>query len=117
MWLLSFFQAVLLSNGLLPSHRTPVPSTAPRLALRLCHPANESLIDIAGDNGCLYQQICAPSIHAEAPAGSDYVRLHFLATLADGTIIYDTRESRSPVEVRLGMTPSEMVRICFVRAT
>ena len=55
------------------------------------------------------QQLQAAQPNSEMPVERAYVTVHFRATLLDGTRIHDSREKGEPLELRLGMQPSEVV--------
>ena len=82
-----------------PLPRTRVPQQ--------CVPA---YIDLSGDGGCLFQRLDDPPASAEQPALRGYVTVHWRAALTDGTRLYDSREAAEPLEVRVGLQPSDTVR-------
>ena len=109
-FLLLVIAAAVWPTPRLPSSPRPL---APVVLLRRARPAQcleaAALCDLSGDGGCLMQQLQAALPESEMPVERAYVTVHFRATLLDGTRIHDSREKGEPLELRLGMQPSEAV--------
>lgn len=73
----------------------------PRMAVSL--PA-----DLSGDGGCLKRTLRIALPNAQKVADGAIVAVHFKASLADGTLLRDSR-SDAPLEVRVGAQPSDTV--------
>ena len=93
--------------ALRPGRQQPLTARVPRL--HCCTPS--PTLDLSGDGGCLLQQLQAPAPDAEQPQDRAYVLVHFRTMLADGTRIHDSHNDGGPLELRIGLTPSELVRL------
>ena len=102
MWLISASASVLLLQRAVP------PGT--RAAVR-CQGPDDASVDLAGDGGCLLQRVRAPLAFAQRVEPDAIANVHFTASLADGTLLRDSRED-APLEVRVGMQPSDAVSSC-----
>ncbi|KAL3914726.1 MAG: hypothetical protein SGPRY_007523 [Prymnesium sp.] len=64
--------------------------------------------DLSGDGGCLKRTLRIALPNAQKVADGAIVAVHFKASLADGTLLRDSR-SDAPLEVRVGAQPSDTV--------
>jgi hypothetical protein len=70
-------------------------------------------IDLSGDGGCT-MTILRSALPSAAPACVGlYATVHFRALLEDGTVLHDSWAETKPLEVRVGVVPSDTVRACI----
>jgi hypothetical protein len=83
--------------------------------LGLCSMAMMALkpsVDLSGDGGCT-MTVLRSALPSAVPASAGlYVTVHFRAFLEDGTVLHDSRAETAPLEVRVGVVPSDTVRAC-----
>jgi FK506-binding protein 1 len=75
---------------------------------RLC---DAPWLDLSGDGGCLFRVIRSTKTSDPVAASPrTFASVHYKATLEDGTVISDSRAMNGePLEIRVGMKPSEGV--------
>ena len=99
---------VLMTALVLPPYQ-PQQSRMPPQRTRVRLPcASDSWEDLSGDGGCLMRRLTSSSETA-SPTQRTYARVHYRATLENGTVISDSRDAGEPLELRVGMEPSEGV--------
>ena len=99
---------VLMTAIVLPPYQ-PQLSRLPQQRTRIRAPcASDSWEDLSGDGGCLMRRLTSSS-EAASPTPRTYARVHYRATLEDGAVISDSRVAGEPLELRVGMQPSEAV--------
>jgi hypothetical protein len=65
--------------------------------------------DLSGDGGCLLKHLHSSPSRGAAARERMFASVHYCATLEDGTVLSDSRSGGEPLELRVGMEPSEAV--------
>lgn len=68
-----------------------------------------SSVDLSGDGGCVMTILRAPLPSAQRAEEGAFAKVHFLAALANGTVLLDSWQAGEVLEFRVGAEPSETV--------
>ena len=72
-------------------------------------------IDLSGDGGCTMTTLRAPLPSAQRAEAGAYAKVHFLAALANGTVLLNSWDTGDLIERKIGAEPSETVRALAAR--